>query len=184
MPNYRRNFVPGGTYFFTCVTYQRQKILTSDLGRSCLRTAIEHVRNKHPFTIIAIVLLPDHWHTVWTLPQNDARYPLRWMRIKEGFTKLWLDAGGIELEQSESRKRQRHRGVWHKRYWEHTVRDADDLQRCVDYCHWNPRKHKVATSVKDWAWSSFHQMVEAGEYDGDWGSTDPTPGWDASEWGE
>ena len=133
---------------------------------------------------IPFVLLPDHWHTVWILPPGDDRYPLRWMRIKEEFTERWLAAGGAELPQSESREKHRQRGVWQKRYWEHTVRDEDDLKRCVDYTHWNPRKHKLAARVRDWEWSSFHRMVREGEYDLDWGGTDPTPGWEAPEWGE
>jgi putative transposase len=86
MPSYRRYFVPGGTYFFTCVTYLRRPILTTELGRNCLRGAIDTVRKRHPFEIVAIVLLPDHWRTVWSLPPGDVRYPLRWMRIKEEFT--------------------------------------------------------------------------------------------------
>ena len=90
MPNYRRNYVPGGTFFFTCVTHCRCPILTTDLGRKCLREAIHKVQTDHPFEIVAIVLLPEHWHTVWTLPPHDARYPLRWMRIKEEFTRRGL----------------------------------------------------------------------------------------------
>ena len=97
MPNYRRNYVPGGTYFFTCVTYRRRPILTTELGRHCLRTAINDISREHPFEMVAVVLLPDHWHTVWTLPGGDDRYPLRWMRIKEEFTKAWLEGGGTEL---------------------------------------------------------------------------------------
>jgi len=150
MPNYRRYYVPGGTYFFTCVTYQRQPILTTDLGRDCLRQAIEIVQQDHPIEIVAVVLLPDHWHTVWTRPRDDDRYPLRWMRIKEEFTKAWLRAGGGELPQTKSRQEHRHRGIWHKRYWEHLVRDEDDLKRCVDYIHRNPRKHALVASVADW----------------------------------
>ena len=184
MPNYKRWYVPGGTYFFTCVTYHRQRILTSDLGRKCLREAIEIVRGDHPFEIVATVLLPDHWHSVWTLPPGDDRYPLRWMRIKEEFTKAWLNAGGAEISQTHSRSRHRYRGIWHKRYWEHTVRDENDLKRCVDYVHWNPRKHELVAAVRDWPYSSFHRFVELGEYDAEWGGTDPTPGWNAPEWGE
>lgn len=103
MPNYRRNYVPGGTYFFTCVTHRRQPILTTGLGRRCLRQAIEIVRRYHPFQLAAIVLLRDHWHSVWTLPSGDDRYSLRWMRIKEEFTERWLAKGGSELPQSQSR---------------------------------------------------------------------------------
>ena len=106
------------------------------------------------------------------------------MRIKEEFTKRWLAAGGDELPQSASRVQHRQRGVWQKRYWEHTVRDETDLKRCVDYIHWNPRKHKLVPRVRDWDWSSFHRMVREGEYELDWGGTDPTPGWNTPEWGE
>ena len=144
MPDYRRNHVPGGTYFFTCVTHQRRPILTSELGRRCLREAILKIKRDHPFELFAIVLLPDHWHSVWILPNGDDRYPLRWMRIKEEFTERWLYGGGSEIQQSESRKQHRMRGIWQKRYWEHTVRDEADLERCVDYIHWNPRKRQVA----------------------------------------
>jgi len=184
MSNYRRNYVPGGTYFFTCVTYRRQPILTTDLGRQCLRKAIDAVCESHPFETVAIVLLPDHWHAIWTLPPSDDRYPLRWMRIKELFTEAWLQNGGAEMSQSASRVKHRLRGVWHKRYWEHTVRDEADLERCANYIHWNPRKHALVPRVRDWEWSSFHRFVRAGEYDVDWGGTDPTPGWDDPEWGE
>jgi REP-associated tyrosine transposase len=184
MSNYRRNYVAGGTYFFTCVTYQRQPILTTDLGRECLHQAIDKIKQDHPFEVVAVVSLPDHWHTIWALPRGDDRYPLRWMRIKEEFTVQWLKRGGIELAQSASRTKHRQRGIWHKRYWEHTVRDEDDLQRCADYVHWNPRKHNLTPRVADWPWSSFHRFVTAGEYDLEWGGTDPTPGWNDAEWGE
>ena len=182
LPNYRRNYVPGGTYFFTCLTYGRRPILTTNLGRRCLKEAIQAIARDHPFTVLAIVLLPDHWHTVWTLPPGDDRYPLRWMRIKEEFTKAWLAEGGSELPQTPSRAKHRQRGVWHKRYWEHTVRDEADLERCVNYIHWNPCKHKLVSRVRDWKWSSFHRFVREGEYDLNWGTSDPTPKWNAPEW--
>jgi putative transposase len=134
--------------------------------------------------MVAIVLLPDHWHTVWTLPPGDQQYPLRWARIKEEFTERWLDGGGSERVQSVSRRRHRMRGVWQRRYWEHTLRDEDDLERCVDYIHWNPCKHGLVRRVRDWPWSSFHRYVALGQYDLDWGSVDPAPGWHDPERGE
>ena len=184
MPNYRRYYVPGGTYFFTCVTFERRPLLTTSLARECLRKAIGTVQNTYPFEIVAIVLLPDHWHTVWSLPAGDERYPLRWRRIKEEFTKAWLDRGGTELRQSVSRQRHRQRGVWHKRYWEHLIESEDELKRCCDYVHWNPRKHNLVASVQEWRWSSFRRFVGAGEYEIGWGATDPTPDWDAPEMGD
>ena len=182
MPRYRRNRVAGGTYFFTVVTYRRQRILVDSLARDCLRGALRKIQRKWPFDIAAIVLLPDHLHTVWTLPSDDDNYPLRWRRIKEEFTRSYLARGGRELQQSASRVRHGQRGIWQKRYWEHTCDDEADLKRCVDYLHWNPKKHGLVARVKDWPWSSFHRFVGLEEYPPDWGSVDPTPGYDAPEW--
>ena len=182
MPNYRRNYLPGGTYFFTVVTYRRRPILTSDLARDCLHRAIDVIRAKLPFEIVAIVLLPDHWHTVWSLPRGDARYSQRIRQIKEDFTRRYLKHGGRELPQSRSRIEHGQRGIWHKRFWEHTVKDEDDLKRCVDYVHWNPKKHTLVSRVSDWPWSSFHRFLVAGEYETTWGGEDPAPGFDTPEW--
>ena len=184
MPDYRRWYVPGGTYFFTIVTHGRRPILCDEIARNCLHQAIEKVRTNRPFELVAIVLLPDHLHTVWTLPPGNADYPIRIKRIKEEFTLAYLASGGMELPPSGSRSRQGERGIWQRRYWEHSVRDEEDLKRCVDYVHWNPKKHGFAASVRDWPWSSFHRYVDLGEYEINWGSEDPTPGYDEPEWGE
>lgn len=173
MSRYRRNFVPGGTYFFTVVTNRRRPFLTSPTARHSLRAALRHVRSHHPFTIDAIVLLPDHLHTVWTLPPQDVAYPLRWKQIKERFTSAYLANGGEEASVSASRHAKGERGVWQRRYYEHTVRDDADLKHCVDYVHVNPLKHGLVTRVIDWPWSSFHRYVTLGEYTPDWG-VDPT----------
>jgi putative transposase len=184
MPNYRRWHVAGGTYFFTVVTYERRRFLTNDTPRECLREAIERIRKQEPFEIVALVLLPDHLHAVWTLPQGDHRYSARWRRIKEMFTRRYLESGGTELPPTASRIRQGERGVWQRRFWEHSIRDEDDLKHCVDYAHYNPKKHGYVTSVRDWPWSSFHRFVSEGEYEATWGAVDPAPGYDDPEWGE
>jgi len=175
MPNYRRSYVPGGTYFFTVVTQDRRPILTSATGRPCLREAILTIRRKRPFDMVAIVVLPDHLHTVWTLPPGDDEYPLRWAQIKEKFTRSFLASAGDESPVTASRTSHRERGVWQSRYWEHTCQDEDDLKRCVDYVHWNPVKHGLVKRVQDYPWSTFHRFVKEGEYDLDWGGTDPCP---------
>jgi putative transposase len=170
MPNYRRWYVPGGTYFFTLVTHCRRSILTTDLARKCLGDAIRQVRAKTPFETVAVVLLPDHLHTVWTLPPGDSDFSGRWGRIKEAFTRAYLKGGGSEASRDASRARKRERGVWQHRFWEHAVRDENDLSRCVDYIHWNPVKHGLAARAADYPWSSFHKFMESGEYTEDWGS--------------
>jgi putative transposase len=184
MPNYRRHYVPGGTYFFTVVTHERRPILTPTIGRDRLRRAIESVRTERPFEIVAIALLPDHLHTIWTLPEHNADYSIRWGLIKERFTRLFLRAGGSDGVSTESRRKHRERSVWQRRFWEHTIKDEDDLKRCADYIHWNPVKHGLAKSVIDYPWSSFHRFVDGGEYEPTWGAADPCPGYDEPEWGE
>ena len=184
MSEYRRWYVPGGTFFFALVTCRRRPILCTDLARRCLREAIDVVRADWACKWIAVVLLPDHLHAVWTLPTGDARYAVRWKRIKEEFTRRYLKAGGVEIAPSPSRQRRQERGVWQRRYWEHTVRDEEDLKRCVDYVHWNPKKDGHVADVRDWQWSSFHRFVGLEEYAPDWGAENPTPGYENPEWGE
>jgi putative transposase len=117
--------------------------------------------------------LPEHFHTVWTLPPGDDRYPLRWRQIKSRFTQLYLEQCGIESATSVSRAVKGERGVWQRRFFEHTVRDEADRKRCVDYVHVNPLKHRLVDRVVDWPWSSFHRYVALGEYTPVWGN-DPT----------
>jgi len=169
MSNWRRSHVPGGTFFFTLVTYQRQPILTMPAARALLREVTLECRGKWPFDIIAIVLLPDHLHALWQLPDGDTDYSKRWGWMKKEFTKRWLAGGGIEKPISESRRNNRRRGVWQRKFWEHTVRDQRDFERHMDYIHYNPVKHGVVSRVSDWPWSSFHRLVRDGAYPLDWG---------------
>jgi putative transposase len=147
-----------------------------------LHEALRLERQKRPFELNAIVLLPDHVHTVWTLPGPDQDYSVRWQRIKETFTRLFLRAGGSEGHRSGSRTRHRERAIWQQRFWEHTCRDEADWARFLDYLHWNPVKHGLAARVGDYPWSSFHRFVERGVYDPNWGEADPCPNWDDPEW--
>ena len=184
MTDYRRWFVPGGAYFFTVVAHRRRRFLTDAISRRCLHSAIRSVKTSRPFNIVAIVLLPDHLHTVWMLPEGDADYSTRWRRIKTKFTQSYLEAGGFEISMSESRHQKNERGIWQRRYWEHTIRDEQDLKRCVDYVHWNPKKHRYVKRVRDWEYSTFHRYVDQGEYDIDWGASDPTSEFESCQWGD
>ena len=181
MSRYVRNYVPGGTFFFTVVTYARRPMLTTELARTCLREAIESVRASRPFQALAIVLLPDHLHTVWVMPEDDADFSIRWKRIKECFTKAYLARAGTEAGLPSSRRARGERGLWQRRFWEHTCRNEQDLKRCVDYIHWNPVKHGLVERVRDHPWSSFHRFVEMEEYPSDWGGENPCPGLDVPE---
>jgi len=186
MPDYRRWYVPGGTYFFTVVTHQRRPVLTTTMARRCLREAIKIELAVRPVEVVAFVLLPDHLHTIWTLPENDVNYSLRWKRIKELFTREFLAAGGEEGIISSSRAAHHERAVWQRRFWEHVIRDEDDLKGCLDYIHWNPVKHGLAKSPIDYPWSSFRRWVTTGEYPLDWGadSADTPDDLAGAEWDE
>lgn len=170
MPHYRRNIVPGGTFFFTLATHNRQAFLTTQLARTCLRQSIQRVRRRRPFAIDAIVLLPDHIHCVWTLPDEDHDYSHRWSRIKARFSQIYFEQGGQESTVTESRAKRGERGYWQRRFYEHTIRDLVDYKRCIDYIHLNPLKHGLVDRVCDWPWSSFHRYVRLGEYTDNWGS--------------
>src|SRR5262245_5704807 len=172
MSSYRRYFVPGGTFFFTVVTHERRRFLTEPLSRRCLREGLETVRAGRPFEIVAIVLLPAHIHTIWTLPGGDADFSVRWKRIKEEFTERYLGAGGEEGCRSNSRRRRQERGVWQRRFWEHTIKDENDLERHFDYIHYNPVKHGLVKCPRDWPYSSFHRWVQLGVYPPDWGRSE------------
>jgi putative transposase len=126
MANYRRNYMPGGTYFFTVVTHQRRTLFASERDRVLLREAIETIRKKRPLATLTMVLLPDHLHAIWTLPPDDVDYSTRWRRIKEEFTRSFLSAGGSEGHLSVSRILKAERAVWQRRFWEHTCQDQDD----------------------------------------------------------
>jgi len=123
-----------------------------------------------PDRIDALVLLDEHLHTIWTLPEGGTRYSARWGWIKKEFTKAYLAAGGNEQARSGSRLRQRRRGVWQKRFWEHALRDEEDYARHFDYIHYNPVKHGYVECVRDWPYSTFHRWVKQGVYPSDWGS--------------
>jgi putative transposase len=169
MTNYRRSHIPGATYFFTVNLARRDTTLLTDRIDD-LRNATRHVRARHPFTIDAMVVLPEHLHAVWTLPPSDSDHSLRWRLIKTWFSRL-IPQGELRRD---SRIAKGERGIWQRRYWEHLIRDEDDLRRHVDYIHFNPVKHGLVTQVADWPHSTFHRHVVEGRLPSDWGVGDGT----------
>ena len=168
MPDYIRRYVPGGTFFFTLVTHERRRLFSTSLARSCLREAVLAVQKDYPFEMVATVLLPEHWHCVWTLPEGDLDYSKRWGLIKSRFSKRWLASGGRDFGVSAARSRHRERGVWQKRFWEHAIRNEEDFMRHVNYIHYNPVKHSLARCPHQWPYSSFRRWVKEGYYREDW----------------
>jgi putative transposase len=154
MPNYRRNFAPGGTYFFTVNLEDRHlRLLTENI--ELLRGAFRYTHTRRPFTIDAAVVLPDHLHAIWTLSESDKDFSTRWMLIKSYFSR------GLKMDEtsSPSRQRRRERGIWQRRFWERTIRDEADFVRHVDYIHYNPVKHGHAPDQAAWPYSSYRRWT-------------------------
>ena len=140
--NYRRLYIPGGTYAFTvCLKDRRARLIVDKIGE--LHRSIARVQSNHPFDTIAWCVLPDHLHAIWTLPDGDHDYSTRWRLIKHGFTR--------SMGQS---------GIWQNRFWEHFIRDENDLAAHMDYIHWNPVKHGYVTDPADWPHSSWHRYKD------------------------
>jgi REP-associated tyrosine transposase len=164
MSRYRRARIEGGVFFFTVTLADR----SSDLlvrHVELLRKVYASVQERYPFETIAICVLPDHLHAVWSLPEGDANFPLRWSLVKAGFSR---NLAG-DPRRSGSKIAKRDKGIWQRRYWEHAIRDDVDLARHVDYVHFNPVKHRYTSKVCDWPHSSFGRYVARGLLPRDWG---------------
>ncbi len=125
MSDYRRLYIPGGTYFFTAVTHKRRPVFTDEATVARLRGAFQDAMQAQPFEIIASVILPDHLHTIWTLPAGDSNFPLRWSRIKSAFTRSYLETGVGEGRIAAAQAKEGRRAVWQRRFFEHAARDED-----------------------------------------------------------
>ncbi|KPZ53359.1 hypothetical protein AN391_03333 [Pseudoalteromonas sp. P1-13-1a] len=160
---YRRNYVKGGTYFFTVNLFDRNKSLLVE-NIDLLRESIRVVKLQRPFYIDAWVVLPEHLHAVLTLPDGDVDYSSRWREIKKRFSKSLPKTEFL----TQTRKRKNERGIWQRRFWEHTIKNNDDYWHHVNYVHFNPLKHGLVSRVVDWPYSSFHRAVKQGVYTNNW----------------
>lgn len=166
---YRRVHIPGGTYFFTLVTYNRRPLFSAPEAVDLLRNAFRYTLDRLPFSVIASVVLPDHMHFIWTLPPETSDYSTRWKMIKTYFTKKWpLDSSS---SQNLSGRQKGEQDILQRRFWEHWIRDEKDLKRHIDYVHYNPVKHGLVNSSLDWKYTSLHQFIREGLLPPDWDST-------------
>ena len=165
MPNYRRALMPGGTFFFTVVAADRSTD-TLTMHVDALRDAIRVVRSRHPFSLDAIVVLPDHLHAIWTLPHGDRDFSSRWRLIKDRFSR----AVPRTEARTPSRVRAGERGLWQRRFLEHCIRNDEDLAAHLAYVHYNPVRHGHVGRAADWPYSTIHREIRAGRLPADWGS--------------
>ncbi len=178
---YRRANTPGSSYFFTVVTYRRQKILCDEQVRNALRVATKAVQSERPFTIDAWVLLPDHLHCLWTLPAGDADFSMRWGLIKRRVSLVCGEDYKRTEWLSSSKKKHRESTLWQRRFWEHQIRDQNDFNRHLDYIHYNPVKHGLCKRPNQWPYSTLHRYIKAAKYPEDWAVQDD---FDDSGYGE
>ena len=158
---YRRVFLPGASYFFTLIVHQRAPLFSDPLAVDLLTRAVRKVQTERPFMLEAQVVLPDHLHVLWTLPEGDTDYPTRVRLIKAAFTRLILRTHPL-AERSPSRVAKGEQAVWQRRYWEHTIRNERDFQAHLDYIHINPVKHGLVSAARDWPHSTFRDWVARG----------------------
>jgi putative transposase len=168
MQRYRRDKYPGASYFFTVNTNRRQRVLTTPPFYNALKSAIKEVKTMYPFDIEAFVLLPDHLHCIWRMPESDADYSARWSLIKRKVSQRCREYlyGSVGINDSSEKRREI--GLWQRRFWEHRIRDEKDFETHVNYIHYNPVKHGYVTKVKEWPYSSFHKYVRNGILPLDW----------------
>lgn len=171
---YRRVRIPGAAYFFTQVTANRRPIFADRDNARLLMECIGHVQSSRPFDVEAHVVLPDHLHMIWRLPDDDADYSYRWMSIKSRFTSAMRQGHGAN---------ERRVAIWQPRFWEHCIRDDADYFAHATYIHFNPVKHGLAAAPSMWPHSSFAAWVAEGSYPENWGS-DVLPEWPGQDFGE
>lgn len=163
MSEYRRAFQPGGCYFFTVVTHERRPWLTEEYALDRLRKAFRRIMQDRPFAMDAVVILPDHLHCIWQLPEGDNDFPERWRQIKRF----------VSIGMNGSLNARKEKALWQRRYWEHLLRDEEDWKRHMDYIHYNPVKHGYVCRPGDWPHGSFRQAVARGWYEAFWGEMEP-----------
>lgn len=160
MSCYKRFYQPGAYYFFTLVTYKRLPIFSDQENVKLFKSALKKVKNEYQFSLNAIVILPDHIHCIWKMPEQDVNYSLRWRLIKRYFS--------MQIESPVNKRHEKE--IWQRRFWMHLIQDEEDLENHMHYIHYNPVKHKYVLSPKEWQHSSFHYWVQKGVYQQEWGS--------------
>lgn len=172
MPRYIRSSAQGGVYFFTLVAYNRRRIFCNADFLQAFKQSIKHIQHQNPFEVLAWVQMPDHLHCIWKMPNDDADYGMRWSQIKRLTTQSCPQYHLPHDKLSASKIKRNEKGIWQRRFYEHKIRNEQDLIMHMDYLHYNPVKHGLVDNVADWQYSSFHRLVGEGRYPADWGSSE------------
>ncbi|MEI4195559.1 REP-associated tyrosine transposase [Roseovarius sp. E0-M6] len=185
MSRYVRPRMPGSRIFFTVNLARRGgEVLVDEIVR--LRAAVRMVMAERPFHVDAWVVLPDHMHAVWTLPEGDTAYSVRWGAIKARFSRDLRRAGFSPPDRLPIVQNGRYAGVtpglrhakgevgiWQRRFWEHHIRNEADYAAHIRYCWGNPVKHGFVRRAVDWPYSSIHRDIRAGLIEPEWAGEVP-----------
>jgi putative transposase len=159
--NYKRYFIPNSMVFITIVTYNRKQILLDYID--LIKHSFKYTKTKISFNIVAIVILKNHIHLILQ-PENINDYPNIIKYFKTYFSR------NINIDNSdltEGKKHKKEKGIWQSRYWAHIILDENDLNKHIDYIHFNPMKH-YNIAPKDWEYSSFKKYVNNKFYNINW----------------
>jgi len=162
---YKRVFIQNSFIHVVVVAYQRKPILIKNVD--LLRESFKNAKLFFDFEIVAVCILPDHFHLILN-PKDINEYPKIITAIKYYFSKR-IDNVGVETP-TYGYKNKSEKGIWQRRYFEHSIIHEEDLNNHLDYIHYNPVKHGYVKAVKDWSFSSFHNFVKIKNYDENWGS--------------
>jgi putative transposase len=163
---YRRSNIAGATYFITVnLAERRSSTLINKID--VLRDAFRRAKSRHTFEIDAMVVLPDHFLLLMTLPPDDANFSMRIGAIKSTFSRKLPKTEHVR----RSRIVKRERGIWQRRFWEHLIRDDQDFANHVDYIHINPVKHGYVEHATKWPHSTIHRFIERGDINANWGKS-------------
>ncbi len=160
--NFRRYYLPNAIVFITQVVQDRAPVFRNPAHIELLLSILRRVQTLHPFAMLAYTFMPDHFHLL-IRPTGNSNFSQIMHSLKVNFTRAYKS----ELEIDGSMK------FWQKRFWEHTIRDENDLERHMDYIHYNPVKHGLVQRPQDWVYSSFRSWRERGAYDEGWGESEP-----------
>jgi putative transposase len=162
MRNVRRYYVPNAFVFISAVTRHRRPVFDEDRWVKLLFETMRSAQEIHPFHLLAYAILPDHLH--WLMRTSEEVTDSQVMHsIKRNYTRNYKAARGITTSLS----------LWQDRFWDHVVRDEDDLWRHFDYIHYNPVKHGLVSCPADWPWSSYPFWLEHEYYEIGWGHEEP-----------
>ena len=168
MPNYRRSRTKGGVFFFTVVSHNRLPIFKNVGNVRTFRNISNEVRDELPFKEIACVILHDHIHSIWKLPDSAHDFSKRWGIIKRRVSLDCAEHYKKDYLINASKKKHRESTIWQRRFWEHQIRDQNDLNRHIDYIHYNPVKHGLCKRPAEWQYSTLHKYIKEGVYPDDW----------------